>query len=607
MNMLAAARARAAENPIAGLPHGNLFLFTPPSAVDFQFILFGEAPKVAITNLQQFKSDATSTIPEGGTITEDTVVFSAILQSSSTNPLRLEVEYTTSTFTGIAKATSSPVSPGSVATTTATGLVDGNYRWLGRGVDTVTNAVSEWQEFKTPGNTDFVVHTVPLYTQRESDFPSRNETKGWADRPYANGRGALGNEPCGLRIEQCGCAITSAVMTARFYDVTEAQGQDVQPLNLNNWLNDNNGYGDFGGFSWSALDRYTNYRVEYVRGEDIVNNFAVLNQHLRAGEPLIAKMSAGRGGPPTIAPDHFLVIGSRRTDGSYRVRDPFWFNTDKLTATTTNRDLALRNYEGGFDGLRIYKKGDGVAKSSLSVSIASPAELFLTDPLGRRTGKDPITGATFSEVPHASYFADAIGDPTGERSPTGHVAKTVYLPEPLDGDYTVQVIGVALGSYILTTSLVNNDGVLHETKVTGITDTNASSSFEISFSATVTEPPSLIKEVSFGSIKQDIEIAFKLGIIDNQGVANSLIQKLDAAETNAKKNKSQTAQNVLNALKQEIEAQRGKHINEEFVEVLLRDIDTLLRSPQSSVIFLSALLANLYILLSQLLALLMHL
>ena len=47
-------------------------------------------------SLAQFKSDATSTIPEGGTTTEDTVVFGATLNSSSTNQLRLEVEVATS-------------------------------------------------------------------------------------------------------------------------------------------------------------------------------------------------------------------------------------------------------------------------------------------------------------------------------------------------------------------------------------------------------------------------------------------------------------------------------------------------------------------------------
>lgn len=112
-------------------------------------------------NLQQFKSDATSTIAEGGTTTEDAVVFGATLDSSSTNQLRLEVEYTTSTsFAGIPNATSSPVNPGSAATITVQNLQNGNYHWRARAVDASTTAASGWQEFGTPGNTDFIVNNL---------------------------------------------------------------------------------------------------------------------------------------------------------------------------------------------------------------------------------------------------------------------------------------------------------------------------------------------------------------------------------------------------------------------------------------------------------------
>ncbi|MBI4119477.1 MAG: C39 family peptidase [Parcubacteria group bacterium] len=445
---------------------------------------------------------------------------------------------------------------------------------------------------------------VPLYTQRISDFPSQDETKKWAGATYANGRGNEGpiNERCGESIAQCGCAITSAVMVSRFYGITTAQGQDVQPLNLNNWLNDNNGYDNRGKLIWSAIDRYTKFFVKFVKADEIANNFSLLNSHLNDNEPLIAKMRAGRGGSLQSAPEHFLVIDGKRTDGKYFVKDPSWYNTDRLTETVTNKDLALRNYEGGFDGLRIYKKGDGNARTSLNVVVGSPAELLLTDPLGRQIGKNPVTGESFEEIPDGSYFSDAIGDPTGEASPTGHVSKTIFIPEPPEGDYSLQVIGTDTGSYALTMQAVNNEGNLQQTETSGVTDTGIAASFETSFSATVTEPPPLIKEVSPGTVRKDIEIAAQLKIIDNEGVANSLLQKLDAAEMNTQKNKLQTAQDILNALKQEVEAQKGKHIKEPFASVLLRDLNTLSRSLSSSAPSLSLLVSNLYIFLAQLLA-----
>ena len=116
----------------------------------------------------------------------------------------------------------------------------------------------------------------------------------------------------------------------------------------------------------------------------------------------------------------------------------------------------------------------------------------------------------------------------------------------------MSVIGTSSGSYTLTVDAVNNEGVFSETQTSGVTDTGISSSFETSFSATAPEPPPLVKDVSFGSIRRDIEIALQLGIVDSPGIAKSLLQKLNATELNAQKGKSQTSQNVLNALKQQL-------------------------------------------------------
>ena len=127
--------------------------------VDF-IISQNQPPTISVQN--QYKSDVTSIIPEGGTTTEDSIIFGATLQSSSTNQLRLEVEVepTSTSFTGVANATSGPVSPGVFATTTSPILQNGAYHWSARAVDMVTQVASDWQEFGTPGNTDFVVNNL---------------------------------------------------------------------------------------------------------------------------------------------------------------------------------------------------------------------------------------------------------------------------------------------------------------------------------------------------------------------------------------------------------------------------------------------------------------
>ncbi|MEK7547248.1 MAG: NlpC/P60 family protein [Patescibacteria group bacterium] len=147
----------------------HFFRFGAPDSplADMSFRIIGILqPNPIIVSLQQYKSDATTTISEGGTTTEDSVIFGAILESSSTNQLTLEVEVATSTanFTGVATATSIPVSSEAFATTTVTNIAEGSYYWRGRAVDMTTSVVSNWQEFGVAGDVDFVV-SFPLATK----------------------------------------------------------------------------------------------------------------------------------------------------------------------------------------------------------------------------------------------------------------------------------------------------------------------------------------------------------------------------------------------------------------------------------------------------------
>jgi len=125
--------------------------------------VFGEATEnpiipPTISSLSQFKSDGLTPVSEGATVTEDTIVFSARLESFSTNLLRLEVEHTDSSFSGVSNATSISVSPGSFAVVTVSSLQDGIYWWRARAVDVSTGFASAWAEFGIPGNPDFVVN-----------------------------------------------------------------------------------------------------------------------------------------------------------------------------------------------------------------------------------------------------------------------------------------------------------------------------------------------------------------------------------------------------------------------------------------------------------------
>ena len=100
-------------------------------------------------------------------------------------------------------------------------FTDGQYHWRARAVNSQGNA-SQWQEFGIAGNMDFEVKLVPLYTQVESDYPSREATRIWSRLNYGIGyysdcltkkNPSDPNDPTMYsNIARCGCAITSKVI-----------------------------------------------------------------------------------------------------------------------------------------------------------------------------------------------------------------------------------------------------------------------------------------------------------------------------------------------------------------------------------------------------------
>lgn len=89
--------------------------------------------------------------------------------------------------------------------------------------------------------------------------------------------------------------------------------------------------------------------------------------------------------------------------------------------------------------IRIHPHGD---------ALDPPAELLLTDPEGRRVGRDPIEDATFSEVPDASYGYEGIDDAVS--GAPGPQTAIIDMRNPMIGRYTLRVIGTESAKYDLS-------------------------------------------------------------------------------------------------------------------------------------------------------------
>ncbi|MEW6411997.1 MAG: hypothetical protein AB1483_05920 [Candidatus Zixiibacteriota bacterium] len=78
-------------------------------------------------------------------------------------------------------------------------------------------------------------------------------------------------------------------------------------------------------------------------------------------------------------------------------------------------------------------------RSQLSVQTDVNVKLLVTDPLGRRTGTDPVSGESYEEIPRADYDYEAIGSRMG---PGRLESRRFTASKPFDGEYRLTVVGV---------------------------------------------------------------------------------------------------------------------------------------------------------------------
>ena len=132
------------------------------------FAQFGNAvatnnPPHAPSALNQYNQQDNTTIPEGGTINANLVVFKATISDPDDEPVKLQIELRkiTEAFTGIPTQRGNLANSGTAVSLTSDTLTAAGYKWRYRMID-ARGLITAWVEFGTPGNTDFVVNSVPI-------------------------------------------------------------------------------------------------------------------------------------------------------------------------------------------------------------------------------------------------------------------------------------------------------------------------------------------------------------------------------------------------------------------------------------------------------------
>ena len=215
----------------------------------------------------------------------------------------------------------------------------------------------------------------------------------------------------------------------------------------------------------------------------------------------------------------------------------------------------------------------GRSPAALALSAGSPVEVLVTDPFGKQLGNTG-GGDDILQIPQGSYFRDGLLQDDDENippSPDATATKNAYILNPVSGTYTANINGTGLGTYRLSYTTIATDKDIQTTSSSGVSNGGSINQFNFTYSLVPGTPVTLMRMASFESTLADIQNSLQLGLIDNHGIANSLSQKIQAAQ---QATRSENA-NILSAFKNEISAQSGRHITVDVAHMLSEDADWL--------------------------------
>jgi hypothetical protein len=385
-------------------------------------------------------------------------------------------------------------------------------------------------------------------------------------------------------MSEVGCALTVLAMACNFAGASSLNtlpaGSVAQfnPESLNFFMSkvfpSNSVEGQFeknGNVNWTktvlAVSANTGLQLSFNPNgissrPDPTSADAVLNSALCSDQlPVIVQVADQYGAP------HFVLVtgnngqGTTPSDGSeYRIADPGY----------GKQSLKDSPYNNGFT--TVGTVSDPPDRSMLTVSVLDDANVEIIDPVGRITGFDPGTSSILKQIPLSTYSQEQIGDDSGAGHNEG-ITRSVYVTRPLQGTYQVVAAGLRPGLSWVSITGVSQGGITNvDTDLPIITSSGSASTFSVQYASVPGGSPAVQPLATFAGVLADIASALQQNWIDNQGIANSLSQKIQAAS----QSNGFSRLNQLNAFINEVNAQTGKHIGSPTAQVLLQDANSLI-------------------------------
>jgi hypothetical protein len=206
----------------------------------------------------------------------------------------------------------------------------------------------------------------------------------------------------------------------------------------------------------------------------------------------------------------------------------------------------------------------------LSIQLQSPIDFVITDPDGKRIGKNFSNNTEYDEILGAFYS----GFQTDE--------EYITIPNPLNGEYKIELQGTeGGGAYGVLTSYISEEFAT-TTRTQGIIEVDQITKLSVRVGDTDQEVIVTEKEVSVETLISDINKAYDLGWITDKNTRDRLIKQIKAvAKFNKKKRIYEKKVDKILVRLFEIELnillRRGK-INEQGYNIIRDDLNWLINN-----------------------------
>jgi hypothetical protein len=176
-----------------------------------------------------------------------------------------------------------------------------------------------------------------------------------------------------------------------------------------------------------------------------------------SGNPVIMKFSKTGGG------QHFMLATGIVWDNNAKAHTLQLNNPGSLTNGEAVSYTSLKSIYPSVIGYVLYHPSSD--PSMMLITAPMGVQFIVTDPLGRKTGFDPTTGTTYSEIPGASYGEQSINTPGEPEFTPSTMADERYFVSSSDvpaGSYQVQVFSVDGGAYYLDYRSYDSSGITND-------------------------------------------------------------------------------------------------------------------------------------------------